>query len=274
MSTRRIFITRGSVFLIILLLKISFVFLLSSCGIGKKTETLINGDKTKTNIKQDSDIKTDTLKYYYPVTLADENNLSTPADTSMLSSLSGSLLYAREPVIYTFNNEHDVYRLLVFDMESTIKIVSLHSDNGKVWLTVKELSRAAFLKPQKNGRFVPQLVSDGSIDSSGGVSYDEYEQMANMMPEKPKLIKNITFEFTKDTWDNMEYNIKQADYWKMPAYLNLDYRGNIHMLLEARVNGKYWLVDKIDAGGEFRKCCDYLLELKAISEKGAGRDDD
>src|SRR5690349_4469779 len=104
MSYKKILLTQWGTFLILLLLKLSLIFLLSACGIGKKTETLLNGDKT-TN-KQSSNVKVDSLRYYYPVALANENKQSAPADTSMLSTLSGSLLFAREPAVYTFNKEH------------------------------------------------------------------------------------------------------------------------------------------------------------------------
>jgi hypothetical protein len=267
----KIVLTQGMVYVLILLIKVS---LFSSCGLKEKVSTLTNQKNSKENSNsRDNSVKIDTMRYYYPVVMKEEGVVTTYADTSMLSTLSGSLLMAKEPAIYSFNNEHDVYRLLIFKASGPVEIISLHKEGDNVWYTAKTLSRAAFLKPQPGGRFLPVLNYDGTIDSSRNVSYDEYETISQMMPGKPELTA-INEKFSKDTWDNMEYLIKQADFWKMPAYLNLDRRGNDHWILEARINNKYWLVDKIDAGGDFRKCCDYLVELKKFKGENNRLDGD
>jgi hypothetical protein len=266
----KLVLTQGMVYVIILLIKVT---MFSSCGLKEKVSTLTSQKTNESSSGKDS-VKVDTLKYYYPVVMKEEGVVTTYADTSILSTLSGSLLMAKEPAIYSFNNEHDVYRLMVFKAKEPVEIISLHKEGDKVWLSAKRLSRPAFLKPQTGGRFLPVLNYNGTIDSSRNVSYDEYETISQMMPGKPELTSELNEKFNKDTWDNMEYLIKKADFWKMPAYLNLNHRGNDHWILEARINNKYWLVDKIDAGDDFRKCCDYLVGLKKFKGEDKGFDGD
>ena len=31
--------------------------------------------------------------------------------------------------------------------------------------------------------------------------------------------------------------------------------------MEARINNKYWIVERNNAEGDFKKCCDFLLGL-------------
>lgn len=261
MTSKKILYSQISVYVLLILIKLLLAAGLSSCGLKDKLNNELKENNTKTDKNNSAP---DTLRYYYPVTLKSDDAASTTADTSMLSTLSGSLLNAKEPVIYSVDG-HDVYRLLVFDMSIPVSVIALHKNNDDVWLTVKELSRPAFLKPQASGRYVPKLNSDGSIDSTANITYDEYESIKGMMSGNSQINVNIIHKFSSDTWDNMEYEVKNAGYWRMPAYQNLKNKGS-HMILEGRVNNKYWLVDRINSDGEFKKCCDYLIGLQNIAK--------
>lgn len=264
MSIKKITFAQGTVFLILFLLK---VILLSSCGVKENVNKMLHGEEESKNVSSSN--KTDTIRYYYPVQLGDKSNSVTSGDTSMLSTFSGSLLFAREPVLHSFNG-HDVYRMLIFGGKSTIKIISLHKEKDKVWLSAKELSRPAFIAPQKNGRFAPMLNGDGSIDTTAGVSFEEHASIKEMMGGKPELLNNIIHNFSADTWDNMEYEVKRIGLFDLPAYN--DNLGKEHIILEVRVNNKYWMVDRDYPNAILKACEEYLLNLVKLSGKSSNGD--
>ena len=158
MTGRKILSTQLAALCLVLLLKVSLPFLLSSCGL--KDKIGLTPEKND-NAEKYENIKIDSLRYYFPVSLTDKSNYTTSCDTPRLSTYSGTLLKAKEPVIYSFNNEHDVYRLLEFRANDTCRIISIHNVNGKIWADIKELSRPAYLKAQTSGKFVPVLNYNG-----------------------------------------------------------------------------------------------------------------
>jgi hypothetical protein len=244
---------------LVILIKLSFVILFSSCGAKDKLEKL--SDKKESNSKNDSK-SVDAPRYYYPVTTKDKNNSESSIDTAKLSTYSGTLLKAKEPLIYTISEGHDVYRLMQFNGFDKCTIVSLNKDKDNVWLTYRILSRAAFLKPQSNGKFVPAINSDGSLDTAKEISYAEYESMADI-PVKLEFIKNVRGSAENTSWDELENLVKDSGFFDMPSYLNEkpDKSKMSFSILEARINNKYWIVERNNAEGNFKKCCDYLLSL-------------
>ncbi|MEO8511991.1 MAG: hypothetical protein ABI543_00395 [Ignavibacteria bacterium] len=259
MTKRKIYISQVSTIALIILVKFSFVILFSSCGAKEKLEKL--SDKKESNSKNESK-SVDAPRYYYPVTTTDKDNSASSIDTAKLSTYSGTLLKAKEPIIYSISEGHDVYRLMQFNGFDKCTIVSLHKDKDNIWLTCRILSRAAFLKPQSNGKYVPAINPDGSLDTTKEISYAEYESMSDM-PVKLEFIKNITGSAENTNWEELGNLIKDSGFFEMPSYLNEkpDKSKMSFSILEARINNKYWIVERNNADGNFKKCCDYLLGL-------------
>ena len=259
MAKKKIFITQTATIVTLILIKLSIAVLLSSCGAKEKIEK--PSGKEENNSKSENK-RTDSPMYYYPVTTTDPDNNGSSTDTSKLSTYSGSLLKAKEPLIYSIKEGHDIFRLMQFNGMDKCIIVTLNKDKDNVWMTYKILSRAAFLKPQSSGKFVPAANPDGSLDSTKEISYTEYESMDGL-PGKLEIIKNISEQKTITNWDDFENLIKDSGFFKLQSYVNEkpDKSKMSYCILEGRVNNKYWIVERNNASGSFKKCCDYLLGL-------------
>ncbi|NOS86257.1 MAG: hypothetical protein HOP31_14040 [Ignavibacteria bacterium] len=268
MAEKKILLVQTSTWLIILIVKLSLTVLFTSCGNKIKEDIKPQKDEKKessSDKKNESgrDQKKADLKYYFPVSVTNEKNPS-KADTSRLSVFSSTMLKAGEPVLYSFeNSSHEMIRLLQFKGSDQCTIISLNKDGERIWLSTKILSRAAFLKPQAGGNFVPALNSDGSIDSSKSINYEEYETVANI-PLKLELLSSIKTEQTISAWDNLKSCLKGSGYFDMVSYSNVppESKKSVYWILEARTAGSYQIVERPDASGEFRKCCDLLMELQ------------
>ena len=215
MSKKKIYITQITTLFLIFLFKLSLIMMFSSCGAKDKPEKL--SDKKESNSKSESK-SVDPPRYYYPVTTTDKNNSESNIDTAKLSTYSGTLLKLKEPLIYSVNEGHDVYRLLQFNGFDKCTVVSLNKDKDNIWLTYKEISRAAFLKPQSNGKYVPAVNPDGSLDTTKEISFAEYESMSDM-PVKLEFIKNIKGPAENSNWDELDILIKGSGFFEMPSYL-------------------------------------------------------
>ena len=269
MHERKILFTQAGIWVCIIILKLTLTVLFTSCGNKIKEEVRSQNDEKKEigkNKENESgrEQKKTALKYYFPVSVSNEKN-SSNADTSRLSTFSSTMLKAREPVIYSFeNNPVEVIRLLQFNGFDKCTIISLNKDGDKILLSKKVLSRAAFLKPQEGGNFVPALNSDGSVDSSKNTKYEEYETMADISL-KLEMLSNVKSEQTQAAWDELTTCLKGSGYFDMPSYSSTapESKKSVYWLVEARTGGTYHIVERPDASGEFRKCCDYLLSLNS-----------
>jgi len=269
MSEKRIRISQSGIIILVLVIKLSLTVLFTSCGNKVKEEVRSLKDEKKESgntpkNESGSDQKKSELKYYFPLSVSNEKNTSN-ADTSRLSSFSSTMLRAGEPVLYSFEKSSpDIIRLLQFNGFDKCIIISLNKDGDKIWLRKKILSRAAFLKPQAGGNFVPALNSDGSIDSTKGINYEEFEMMTDIHP-KPEILSNTKTEQTQSIWDSLISCLKGSGYYDMPSYINIAPQSKkaVFWLMESRVGLKYHIVERPDAGGEFRKCCDFLLGLNS-----------
>jgi hypothetical protein len=268
MTEKKILFAQTGTWICILLIKLSLALLFTSCGNKVKEDLNTTKDEKKENSTsqkiESSDQKREILKYYFPVNVIAGKNPSN-ADTSRLSTFSSTMLKAGEPVLYSFEkNSPEVYRLLQFNGFDKCTIISLNKDGDKIWLSKKVLSRAAFLKPQAGGNFVPALNSDGSIDTSKGTTYEEYETMANI-PLKLEILSNNKTELTQTVWDDLTTCLKGSGYFDMPSYSTVapESKKSVYWILEARTGGNYHIVERPDANGEFRKCCDNLLGLSS-----------
>lgn len=268
MNEKKILFAQTGTWICILIFKLSLTVLFTSCGNKVKEDLNLTKDGKKENSStqknENSDKKRENLKYYFPVNVTEGKNPSN-ADTSRLSTFSSTMLKAGEPVIYSFEkNSPEVYRLLQFNGFDKCTIISLNKDGDKIWLSKKVLSRAAFLKPQPGGNFVPALNSDGTIDSAKVTNYEEYETMADI-PLKLELLSNSKSEQTQAAWDNLSSCIKESGFFELPSYSPVPpgSKKAVYWILEARIGGSYHIVERPDASGDFRKCCDMLLGLNS-----------
>lgn len=265
MSEKKILFFQSGTFIGLFVVKLFLAVLLTSCGAKDKMGNLKDNqdNNPKTESKEVTENKNpDTLRYYYPVTISGKDNNATSVDTARLSTYSGSLLKAKEPVIYTYNG-HDVFRLLYFSGNDRCKVISINKKDDKAWVTVKVLSRAAFLKPQPNGRFVPALNTDGSTDTAKEISFSEYEYMANI-PVKSELLQDMNESTSIENWNTFANEFKELNFFEMPSYLNEkpDRSNPVFWILEARTGGKYWIVERNKPDGNFLKFCNNLLKLE------------
>ncbi len=263
MAERKILFAQTGTWICILIIKLSLTVLFTSCG--NKVKEELNDQKkenSSTQKTETSEQKKSNLKYYFPVNVTEGKNPSN-ADTSRLSTFSSTMYRAGEPVIYSFDKSSpEVYRLLQFNGFDKCTIVSLNKDGDKIWFSKKVLSRAAFLKPQSGGNFVPALNSDGTIDSSKKVNYEEYESMAGI-PVKLELISNSKRDQPKAVWESMSTCIKESGFFDLPSYsaVTPGSKKAVYWIMEARIGGSYHIVERPDASGDFRKCCDLLIGL-------------
>mgnify|MGYP001218887637 CR=1 FL=1 len=269
MSERKIKLSQSSVILFILIIKLSLTVLFSSCGNKVKEEVRSPKDDKKESSRDQKnensgDQKRSDLKYYFPISVTNEKNTSN-ADTSRLSTFSSTMLKAGEPVLYSFEkNSQEVYRLLKFDGFDKCTIISLNKYGEKIWLSKKVLSRAAFLKPQKSGGFVPVLNNDGTIDTTKSTQIEEYEAMADI-PLKLEMLSNIKSDQTQTAWDELTSCLKGSGFYDLPSYSTVapESKRSVYWILETRAGGTYHIVERPDASGEFKKCCEYLLSLNS-----------
>lgn len=260
--------SRLRLYAVLFLLKILLVIGFSSCGLREKIILFNKDDESRKMHTYDQGFLTDTVKYFYPVSAGSVETGFTSCDTSMLSVFSGCLLYASEPLLYSANYPDCVfYRLMVFKSEGPVKIFTLSLRHKVFYASIKEITRPAYLKPQPDGRFVPKFSyldfqPDTSVrDTSARI--EEYESISlitgnelRMTVNKHKIIDGVVL------WDNLNYEMREANFHKLPAYT--DNYGTQHYILETKFGDKYWLVDRTEPEGSFKKCCKLLMSIETL----------
>ena len=264
MNGKKILNIQIAVIILTVLLKLIFVFGFSSCGLVEKVRVFNSDDESRKLHTFDQGYSNDTAKYYYPVTITSSENSFTSCDTSMLSVFSGCLLYASEPLLYSvYNPEHNFYRLMVFKPNGPVKIFTLYWHRKMIRAYFKELSRPAFLKPQISGRYVSKLRIPGELPDTS-LRIEEFEHIKELAYNELKITKSFNKIFDGiEIWEKMGFEIEQAEFFDLPAYK--DNSGKDHYILEAKIGNKYWLVDRSNPVGKFKKCCDYMMKFENIT---------
>lgn len=256
--------TKSTKIIIALLFGVSFI----SCYIAKtEKENYSNNPR----ISNRQGVPKDSLTFYFPTSISQDTGIvKTEIDTFTLNWFSSALYSAKEPILYNFYTGHDIYRFLWLRSFHRPVVISLHKDEDKVWLTIKELDKQPefmdMLKPIKF--FEPKRLPNGDYDTTRIVIDIETErEVIKKADRKANIILNHTKKLTEKEWKEFETLLSNCSFWTSKPYIDVLGCDGSEWTIEGHLKGRYWFMKRWSPRDNFRKAGEYLIHKSGLKEE-------
>lgn len=213
----------------------------------------------------------DSLTFYFPTSISQDTGIvKTEIDTFKLDWFSSALYSAKEPILYNYYTGHDIYRFLWLRSFHRPVVISLHKDEDKVWLTIKELDKQPEfmdeLKPIKF--FVPKLLPNGDYDTTRIEDTEEPErEVIKKADRKANIILNQTIKLTEKEWKDFETLLSNCSFWTSKSDIEALGCDGAEWTIEGHLKDKYWFVNRWSPRDNFRKEGEYLIHKSGFKEE-------
>ena len=216
-------------------------------------------------------VSKDSLTFYFPTSISQDTGIvKTELDTFTLNWFSSALYSAKEPILYNYYTGHDIYRFLWLRSFHRPVVISLHKDENKVWLTIKELDKQPEfmdeLKPIKF--FEPKLLPNGDYDTTRIEDTEEPErEVIKKADRKANIILNQTIKLTEKEWKEFETLLSNCSFWTSKSDIEPLGCDGSEWTIEGHLKGKYWFVNRWSPRDNFRKAGEYLIHKSGFKEE-------
>lgn len=251
---------------IIIALLFGFSFISSYMKVSEKENYSNNPE-----ISNRQGVPKDSLTFYFPTSISQDTGIvKTEIDTFKLDWFSSALYSAKEPILYNYYTGHDIYRFLWLRSFHRPVVISLHKDEDKVWLTIKELDKQPEfmdeLKPIKF--FVPKLLPNGDYDTTRIEDTEEPErEVIKKADRKANIILNQTIKLTEKEWKDFETLLSNCSFWTSKSDIEALGCDGAEWTIEGHLKDKYWFVNRWSPRDNFRKAGEYLIHKSGFKEE-------
>jgi len=202
----------------------------------------------------------DSLSFFLPsVILKDSNTYKTEIDSFLLNRVSAALFAAKEPVLFNFYQQEDVYRFLWRRSFHRPVVISLKRSPRGVWLNTKMLdvqpvySDIGYLKfmppPDPIGNSKIELIKSEEIYKKATIVYDQ------------------TMRLSVKEWNEFEGLLSDFSFWTAKPSIQEDGLDGAEWLIEGHLRDKYWFVSRRSPHDEFRNAGEYLIKKSGLKER-------
>jgi hypothetical protein len=219
----------------------------------------------KNNYKNDLTISdkegkpNDSLTYYYPFYIKYDTLLtSTGRDSSSVDYYSCILYYAKEPVLYNFYQDHDIYRFLWLRSFHRPIVYALSKIKNQVLLTAKIMDKHPRLRD----------ITYVSIPELRGSQKDEMQVDSVVKADRRiAILSTSTKQLTKKEWKEFEQLLDSCSFWTTKPFERTQGIDGARWIIEGHKKNKYWFVDRWSPKDNFRKAGEYLIIKSGLNER-------
>lgn len=213
----------------------------------------------------------DSLTFYFPTSISQDTGIvKTEIDTFKLDWFSSALYSAKEPILYNYYTGHDIYRFLWLRSFHRPVVISLHKDENKVWLRIKELDKQPeFMDRLKPIKFIaPKVLPNGDYDTTKIEDTKEQEiEVVKRADRKANIILNQTIKLTEKEWKEFETLLSNCSFWTSKPYIEELGCDGAEWTIEGHLKEKYWFVNRWYPRDNFRKAGEYLIHKSGFKEE-------
>lgn len=169
-------------------------------------------------------------KLYFPLYRKIQDSIKNVNALDTFTNLwySAELTEFKEPNLYTYSGEDDVYRFTWLRSFHNPVVIRFQKHENEYILTTKEMP--------DNGKYIPN-----------------------------EFVVNSSQHLSTAKWDKLEFKLGRMNFWNMvtldPEPRPMD---GADWIFEAKVNGRYHFVTRQFGEIDFRECCKYLLQLSKL----------
>jgi len=241
-----------------------FIAAVICCGACHKSPNPYGGDPAISDV---SGNPKDSVTFYFPqCTNPDSGFLKESLDSFKENWYSSALYAFREPVLYNYYLNKEIYRFLWLRSFHRPVVFTLTKSADQVTLTTKALDKQPqFIEHKYNPRGWPGLEEE-----LAGLTYEKIGDSLIVVKadRKADMVYNKTQTLSLKNWNAFEELLQKANFWNMPANGNEE-RGTdgSEWIMEAHQKQRYWFVARWMPTNEFQQAGIYLIQLSGLKEK-------
>ena len=225
------------------------IVFLASCKTESKTEYTYPNDIRLSN---SFGTPLDSSSYYFPFKIG---NVLTGADTLTNRVYSSIMNSMKEPILYNYYLDADIFRLIVIESWKPVKIIKFQKNNNDILVMVKVINA-------KDNNFFP--MADTLYINENGTIEKRKKFNAN---NKGK--GNVTFDSKtlriSNGWEDMIMKIKTNHFWEIKNTNGVQGLDGTKVILEGHTKTRYWFVNRWQPtiskeDKAIKDLCDYITE--------------
>lgn len=176
-------------------------------------------------------------------------------DTFELLWYSSALYCAKEPILFNYYQNQEIYRFLWIRSFHHPMVFSLKKHRNKVILNIKKLDR------------IPQFCTEYEIIESMGDENVTRDTIVHKANRQANLVLNQTIHLSVKEWNQFEKLLNKSSFWRAPIKKEDIGTDGSEWIIEAHLKHQYWFANRWSPQGEFKTAGEYLIHLSGLLEK-------
>lgn len=208
----------------------------------------------------------DSLIFYFPSKIKLGDKMIQIEMDTFLNTMYSTILYtSKEPILYNYYLNRNIYRLILIPSQIDPIIISLNKEDNKIWLTTKRFV--------KEPPFLGKKLRIISLKKSLQKGHIDFETYTSLIAKKDEIsINSPFFEEQKrflshQEWDELNKRINESFFLKqLPIESNNDGMDGTQWILEVHSESLYWFVDRWEPqeGDAIYSIGKYLIKLSSV----------
>ena len=208
-------------------------------------------------------IPKDSLAFYFPI-----SSQFSGLDTFKMNWFSSALYCAKEPILYNFYLDQDIYRFLWLRSFYRPIILSIYKKGEKVWLVTKELDKQPqFMDDHNVGWVSSDFFGKNTLTTSMVKDTMIYIDTVIKADRKAEITINQTKQLSIKEWEEFESLINKFSFWKSKPLLEDSGCDGSEWTIEGHLKNRYWYVSRWSPKDSIKEVGLWLIAKSGLKEE-------